>query len=175
MLYELCMEIVSCQLENDQIILLIDANEYVGDPYMTTRLVIIGPKEAILDRHNQAWGRQPKYYRGQDPINRIFVSAHHQVQAAGYLPFGEAPSDHRGIWVKVKEEEVFGYSMEKVVPLATQRLTVDNPRVVKRCIGLYKKFILKHNLSQRVFFIQSQIQIGNWNATVAAEYEDIHF
>ena len=36
-----------------------------------------------------------------------------EIEVAGYLPFGEGSSDHRGIWIKVKEASMFGYLMEK--------------------------------------------------------------
>ena len=114
MLEELCTEIVIWESEKDRIILLIDVNEDVGNPYMTAQLGNIGLKEATLDRHNQSWDRQATYHRGQDPIDGIFVSANLQFQDSGYLPFSETPSDHRGIWVKVKEEDVFWLFYGKV-------------------------------------------------------------
>ena len=95
------------------------------------------------------------------------------IEAAGYLPFGDSPSDHRGLWVKIKEESLFGYSMEKVVPPTARRLTLDNPKVVKKWIDIYKTYILNHQLPQRIFKLQNQIEAGIWNAELKQEYDII--
>ena len=79
-----------------------DANEHVENNRMTECFEALDLKEAILDKHWVVHGTQPTYQRGSDPIDGIFVSANIKAQAAGYLPFGEGPSDHRGIWVKVQ-------------------------------------------------------------------------
>ena len=63
--------------------------------------------------------------------------------------------------------------MEKVTPPSARRLTLEDPRVVKRWIGLYKDFILDNKLPQRAFHIQIEIQKRNWNDNLAIEYENI--
>ena len=163
MLEELCAEIVKWQAENDLIIVLMDANEHVGNNYMTECFETLDLKEALLDKHREINGTQPTYQRGSDPIDGICIAANITVQAAGYLPFGEGPSDHRGIWVKVKEDSVFGYSMEKLTPPLARRLTLEDPRVVKRWIGIYKELLLTNKLPQRAFNLQTEIQKKNWN------------
>ena len=173
MLTELCEAIQKWQDEGDSIILLMDANEDVSNEDITAKFQILGMKEAILDRHKARQGLQPTYNRGRVPIDGIFVSDNIEVEAAGYLPFGESPSDHRGLWVQIKEESIFGYSMEKVVPVSARRLTLDNPKVVRRWIELYRDFLTRNALPQRLYHLQTQVSQGQWNAQLQAEYENI--
>ena len=74
-----------------------DANEHVGETNISDIFRAIGLTEAILDRHKNKASTQPTYQRGSEPIDGIFVSANIEVEASGYLPFGDAPSDHRVI------------------------------------------------------------------------------
>ena len=85
---------------------MMDVNEHVGNDFVTSTFQDVGLKEAILDRHMEEHGIQPTYQRGSDPIDGNFISANIDIELAGYPPFGDAPSDHRAIWVKVKEQTV---------------------------------------------------------------------
>ena len=51
MLSELCDEIQKWQNDGDNIILMMDANEHVGNERMTQMFGDIGLKEAILSKH----------------------------------------------------------------------------------------------------------------------------
>ena len=95
MLQELCEQILIWQNEGDQIILMMDANEHVGSAHITEVLKAIGLREAILEKHKEEKGYAPTYQRGNDPIDGIFISDTLHISAGGYLPFGDAPSDHR--------------------------------------------------------------------------------
>ena len=172
MLTELCEAIKAWQEEGDHIILLMDANEHVGNAHLTQVFEDIGLKEAILSQH-QDEGFQSTHQRGSDPIDGIFISANLNVEASGYLPFGEGSSDHRGLWIKVKEEDLFGYNMEKVQPASIRRLKLHDPRVVKRWIEAYKAYLNEHDLPNRIYAIQIAIEKGQWNEQRQKEYEDI--
>ena len=102
MILDLIDDIKVWQEQGDQIMLLTDANEHVGNEEFISAFREIGLTEAILDKHRDTNGVQLTHQRGKDPIDGIFLSANIEVQAAGYLSFGEAPSDHRGLWVQLK-------------------------------------------------------------------------
>ena len=150
-----------------------DANENVGNIHITNRFEAVGLKEAILDKHREKEGIQPTYQRGREPIDGIFISHNLEIEEAGYLPFGEGPSDHRGLWIKIKEDDIFDYSMGKVTPPSARRLTLDNPRVTKKWVNIYKEFLLEHNLFERIFYIQNEISTNEWRPELAIEYERI--
>ena len=97
MIEELCDEIRKWQDLGDLIMLMTDVNEHVGNDFITNTFQAVGLKEAILDQHLEMHDPQPTYQRGSDPIDGIFISANIEIQSAGYLPFGDAPSDHRAI------------------------------------------------------------------------------
>ena len=139
---------------------MIDANDHVGDESIKSAFEDIGLKEAILERHEEQHGYQATYSRGKDPIDGIFVSEQIQVEAAGYLPFGDSPSDHRGLWIKMKEEELFGYTMDKIEAPQARRLTLEDPQVVQRWIDIYKEYILSHRIIHRAYQLQTAIDQG---------------
>ena len=173
MLDELCGEITKWQEEGDRIILMMDVNEHVDNDNISTTFENMGLTEAIIGRHQEDAGYQATFNRGRDPIDGIFVSQELHIQSAGYLPFGESPSDHRGLWIKLKEEDVFGYSMEKIDPPLARRLTLEDPRVVNKWIDIYKTFLLNNKVIHRAFKLQVSIEQGLWNETSEKEYEVI--
>ena len=52
---------------------------------------------------------------GSNPIDRIFISHTLQIKAAGYLPFGDFPSDHHTIWIVITSENAFGIKIKEIV------------------------------------------------------------
>ena len=173
MLDELSSEIDKWQQEGENIILMIDANEHIDHENIKQSFAALGLHEAILQRHKQQQGYKPTYQRGSDPIDGIFASANLEIEAAGYLPFGEGASDHRGLWVKIKEDSMFGYSMEKITPPSARRLTLEDPRVVQRWIDIYKEFLTENYLPHRIYKLQKDIEAGKWNNELCKEYEAI--
>ena len=172
MMEELGNEIRSWQEDGDSIIVMLDANDHVdhsvGDTFHD-----LGLKEAIIDRHHDRYGYQPTHQRGRHPIDGIFISDHLQVEAAGYLPFGESPSDHRGLWVKFKENHLFGFKMDKIDPPSARRFKLGDPRVENKWTSVYKKFLLDNEVIQKAYSIQQAITLGNWNDDLAQQYEDL--
>lgn len=173
MMEELCLQITKWMEEGDQIILMLDANDDVSNSYTMAHLDAIGLRECILERHYEKSGTDPTHKKGSHPIDGIWVSDSLQIEAGGYLAFGESPSDHRGLWIRVLESVAFGYNMKKVQPPQARRLTLDNPRVVKKWCDTYEAFLLEHQLPQRIFHLQELIALGQWNKQLAKEYEKI--
>ena len=93
--------------QEEQIILCGDWNTPVTDSGITEFMSRRGLKEVITYRHGQS--PPPTYHRGQHSIDGIFVSSPLLGIKGGYLEFGDAPGDHRGIWVDVPQATVMGY------------------------------------------------------------------
>ena len=171
MLEELRVEIVKWQDEGDLIVVMIDANEHVDKEHMKQSFETLGLREAIIEQHKEDKGYQATYNRGREPIDGIFVSEQLQIEAAGYLPFGDSPSDHRALWIRINEADAFGYAMEKLEQPQARRLTLEDPRVVRRWIEVYKAYLMDNRVIQRAFNLQVSIDNGKWNKSLEQEYE----
>ena len=119
---------------------MIDANKYVLSTDMNEAMENVGLTEAIIARHKETYGELPTHKKGSTPIDGIFVSETIHIECGGYLPFGDGPSDHRALWIEVKESTLFGYNMEKIVPPQARKLTLEDPRVVKSGLRHTKAF-----------------------------------
>ena len=65
-------------------------------------------------------------------IDGIFVSPHLWATAAGYLSFGKLMGDHRGLWMDLPVELLFGYNHPSSNFARARRLKLSDPRVVER-------------------------------------------
>jgi len=83
--------------EEDHIILAIDLNRHVLTSKEAEELTSIGLIEAITKKHKSTWGLAPTRNRSQVPIDGIHISASLTIIQEGYLPFAQAPSDHRAL------------------------------------------------------------------------------
>lgn len=163
-----------CISDGDQVILLIDATDNMSDTSVTeTALFEAGLREVIIDKHWEQCGISPTHNRGKHPVDGIWVSDSINIEASGYLAMGDAPSDHCGLWIRVKNDILFGYNMQKMVPPSAHCLTLEDPRVVKRWCKIYEAFIRKHRLPQQAYHLQQQIEEGKWNKQLAKEYEKL--
>lgn len=173
MLQELCEQILNWQNEGDQIILMMDANEHVDFAHIKDVFEAIGLREAIIEKHKEDSGYAPTYQRGQDPIDGIFISDTLHISAGGYLPFGDAPSDHRAQWIQVTCDIAFEYTMDTPKPLAAQRMKMNNPSVVKKFQQSYHSFIRDHKLYNKLYALQTEFYMFGWSDDLAQRYEKI--
>ena len=172
MMDDLSEEIKRWQEDGDSIIVMIDANDHVGED-VGDFFSELGLKEAIIDKHYDEFEYQPTWNRGKHPIDGIFISDTLQVEAAGYLPFGESPSDHRALWVRFNEKHLFGHSMHKIDPPAARRFKLGDPRIEKRWTSIYKDFLMEKDIIRKAYYIQSEISQGNWSDELAVLYEEL--
>lgn len=143
-LSDLGAEITQSKNEGDQIVLLMDCNENVENEMIAAWARQLGLKEGILNLHHQA-RRQPTYQRGTVPIDGIFISSTLQLEAGGYMEFGDFPSDHRAIWADISYINAFGYKMPDVIKPAMRKLKSNDPIVRNKWIALYKEHLKQYN------------------------------
>ncbi len=146
---DICTAIEKWKDEGDQIVLLIDADENVGQQNTSNTFAAVGLRESILEKYEELLGQYPTHQRGRKPIDRIFISETLHISSGGYLPFGEAPSGHRALWIEIDMNVYFGYVMPEVVHPSERRLKNDDPRVQKRFITDYEKWVQKYSLHAR--------------------------
>ena len=174
-LEDLNAEIQNWLLLGDAIILCLDANENV--------------RLGSIDRFTQQWGlvdahhyRHPHLLpvatcsknRSETPIDGIWCSASIDILAAGYSGFGEYPighADHRLLWVDVSACSCFGLNPPTPTYTQPRRLTLQDPRVVKRYNNLLISAYERHRLPQRAR--QLYCHHNNFDHHAQYEYETL--
>ena len=97
-----------------------DWNTSITSQSMRGFMSVYGLQEAITYVH----GNDPPatYHRGKDSIDGIFVSRNFLGIQGGYLEYGDAPGDHRGIWVDIPHTTLLGHKMPNVPPKQIRHL-----------------------------------------------------
>ena len=97
------------------------------------------------------------------PVDGIWASPSLDCVAAGYYGFGElvmGKTDHRMIWADFSYESTLGFQPPTPLYSTPQRLTLADPRVVRR----YNKILLREQrrlkLGPRAFALQAAIPSG---------------
>jgi hypothetical protein len=97
------------------------------------------------------------------PVDGIWASPSLDCVAAGYYGYGEliiGNTDHRMIWADFAYESVFGFKPPDPVYIAPQRLTLDDPRVVRRYNKVLKQEHSRLRLRPQAFAIQKAVLTG---------------
>ena len=130
---------------------MMDLNEDISSDAITQHFNSLHLHEAILTKHKDDHEIASTYNRGNKPIDGIFISDHLSITEGGYLPFGEAISDHRGIWITIQFEQVLGYNMAKPIRPQAQRLKTTIPNVLSKFQQTYMDFIREEQLDTQIF------------------------
>ena len=84
------------------------------------------------------------------PLDCIFGSTGMVISKGGFLSLGCLKGDHRGVWVDVPTELIFGYNPSPIVHHSARRLKNNDPRVVDRDYAYLKDAFINHDLFQRM-------------------------
>ena len=174
-LADLHLSMITWIASGDSIILQLDANEHV--------------RQGEVVRYTQQWGLVDVHHRlhphiptvatcsknrSQTPIDGIWASASIDILAAGYSGFGEYPighADHRLLWFDVAAHSCFGFTPPKPAYRQPRRLTLSDPRVVKKYNNLLMAEHHRHHLPQRASRLYEKIPLTDIDDQL--EYENI--
>lgn len=155
MLSDLLHFISDCRQEGDQIILLMDCNTDVRNTQFKQQMLDAGLTEAITTNGDPNI-TAATHNRGSKPIDGIFTSLTIQTKAAGYLPFGDFPTDHRAIWIDITSENAFGIKTREIIRPNARKLKSDDPSTRKTFIKEYTSFLEKHKLEEKLYALQTR-------------------
>ena len=162
-LEDLTRFITECRQNNDQIIVMMDANEDVTSQQLQHWLQQNELTEAIASHRQE---RAPAtYHRGSKQIDGIFVSNTINPIASGFLPFGTFPSDHRAIWIEVSFDNMFGCKMERLTKPQARRLKCNDPKVCTKWKELRKEHAKQHKLNKKlkqIWQIKEEVPAEEW-------------
>jgi hypothetical protein len=156
--------IESWQSEDNLFIVGLDANDNVRTGDVNAMLRGLGLVDVHQSRHLHLPTTATCNKNTQEiPVDGIWASPSIECTAAGYYGFGElamGKTDHRLLWADFSYESVFGFKPPTPAYVQPNRLSLDDPRVVKR----YNK-VLRHehnrlHLNRRAFAIQANIPNG---------------
>ena len=129
MLEDLCTDIYQCHELGDQIVLMINLNQNITSDTVTYIFANVGLTEAINHRHLDTF-LVTTYQRLSHLINGIYTSRTLQVLSLCYIPFGNIPSDHHLLWIKIELYSSFGAKMDTLVPHNARRLKIQKPDTI---------------------------------------------
>jgi hypothetical protein len=141
-----------------------DANNNVSTGPVNAMLRTRGLVEVHPTQHPQLPPRATCTKNTQDiSVNGIWAPPSLDCPSAGYLEFGEiiiGKTDHCLIWANFTYESALGFLPPEPSYVAPQRLTLNDPRVVKKCNRVLRH---EHNrlcLGTRSFALQSAVPLG---------------
>ena len=174
-LEDLDKEIQTWIQNGDAIILSLDANAHV--------------RLGAIHRMIQRWGLIDAHYychpnqttvatcaknQSNVPIDGMWTSPSIDILAAGYSGFGEYPignADHRLLWIDVSTTSCFGIDLPRPIYRQPRRLTLQDPRVVKRYNRILQAEMERHRLPQRANRVYHALPA--FSLLAKAEYEKI--
>ena len=130
--------------------------------------------EKILLKH----GKNPPatYDRNSKriPIDGIIGSRSSQFHESEYLGFGEGfDTDHRILWVKTQEKEIFGGKIRKTNKSKPKRLKSDDPRLVNKYNKQVHKKLIKYDCYTEIEIVIKESKEG-WNTELEERYNNLH-
>jgi hypothetical protein len=173
---DLFLEIETWKQLGDHIVIAGDVNKDVRQGMTSEFFLALGLREVILERHLRL---SPPATNDKNnsrvPIDSIWASQELQVNAAGYLPFGEGcKSDHQLLWADLSYHTVFGRKTPKTYHIPVKKLRSDDPRLVKRYNRKVKAALNREGLIKQAFALQNNITNQGWNLAMETEYNRIH-
>lgn len=148
-------EVKKWQEQGDAIIIALDANDDIVDSSLTKAFSKLQLVEAVINRHQ---GSPPATHnRGSKPIDGIFTSKGIDIQACGYLPFGEGiPSDHRAVWIDFTYASTLGHALPPFARAKARRLQCTDPRVMNAFLDRWEQFCKDHKLLEKAIDLENR-------------------
>jgi len=131
-----------------QIVLMIDANEDIGNGKFTSMLREISLKNVFETL--QILPMPPTHHSGSRPISTIYASTSLQVKSAGILQKGIGiQGDHRNIFVDFTQTSFIGAPLFKVESPPIKKLQLQDSRIYNRFLKHLIKHIHSTNLHEK--------------------------
>jgi hypothetical protein len=160
--------------EGKEILLLIDANEPVGEK--PDGLTSIIGKAGLTDliRHCHPHDDDINTHaRGSKQIDFIFGSPkiRQHCTRAGILPFGYGyQSDHRALFIKIQIGDILSTSVSPIDSITARKLIQATPKERKIFLEEVDRLLQNQNLYERLRKLAS-LTNGEWNNEATEEYE----
>ena len=146
---DLCALLQKWIINQERIVVLIDANENTLDSPLRLRLESIGLVSAFRVKFGNRT-RPATYHRGKDMIDDIFVTKNFRIERTGMFAFGDGPGDHRGLYIDVNIDSLMGSDVYVVQRIQARRLISNNPIITEKFNRLFELQLQRHHLHERI-------------------------
>ena len=142
--YDLSATVKAATDDGYKVMLLGDFNSDFKD--LREWMVKHGLVENICEIHG--YDKAPRTHtRSQAaPLDAMFCSPHLIASKGGYLSFSTLGGDHRGLWIDIPNELLFGFNPPSLTMAKARRLQLEDPRVVKKYTDKLHELYKKHQV-----------------------------
>ena len=118
------------------------------------------------------YGTCPITYQrsAEDPLDCCFGDSSLKIKRGGCLAFGRLIGDHRGIWIDIPNELIFGFNPPPLTHPNARRLKTKDPRCVKR----YNEKLDEYCENEQIYYQMDNLHsmaTDPLSATQQKEYE----
>eukprot|EP00957_Ditylum_brightwellii_P211960 15366810-Ditylum_brightwellii.AAC.1 len=150
-LVDLREDIEKWKQDGEQVILMGDLNEYVGENNVRTYFQQLGMRELITEKHGLQKCATTRGNKSKQAVDGIWGTMGIKIEAGGYLPFHTGiASDHRILWIKVVLSYIFGHTEQAMKKPVARNLRMDD----EKGKHIYKKttstFLRAHQVKERL-------------------------
>jgi hypothetical protein len=172
--HDLEQQLVQWKDGGKEIILMIDANEPIGEKpgRLTSVISKAGLTDLIRYRHPHEEDVNT-HIRGSKQIDFIFGSQgiRQHCDRAGILPFGYGyQSDHRAIFIKIKIENILATTVHPIDSITARKLTQATPKERKIFMEEADRILKNQNLYERLKKLAA-MSSSEWDNESIKEYE----
>ena len=166
-------QIKKWQLQGDNIVLLIDANEDLSRMgQLQTKLCyecnLVDPIRKIYSTSNSTL--PPTSLTGSVPIDGIFVSPQiEHITRGGWLKIENSIGDHRTLYMDIPIDILLGEDPFHIHRSTARRLICDQPKIVSK----YNKLLNQQLEKQKTFYNFNKLEIEIQNQTITDEQKEI--
>jgi hypothetical protein len=147
-------QILEWKSQGNEVLMMIDANEFIGDKPggLTTIFGKMGMTELIRHRHPNA--TEPNtHVRGSKRIDYIFGTQkiRDNCEKAGILPFGVGyQSDHRAIFIEINIKQILNTQVQAIDTITARKLQRATPKEREIFIQETHRYLENNNIYQRL-------------------------
>jgi len=159
---ELLVEIKEWRVAGEQLVILGDFNDNTSQVTFKQWFQELGLVDALAHLHGQpTW---PTHNRGSHPINTIYISPELlQGTTGGYLGFDDGLlSDHRGMWIDLQMEVIFGSCNQLGVTSQARQLKCIDPRVITRYNQRLLAELQKEDMVESILNLDTEHHLRLW-------------
>ena len=155
----------------DSIIVLADCNEDVRHGKLGEKLSGLGLFSPIRQKFGDI-GMPATFHAGSKPIDDILITRDLKFDAVGYLPFGDGPGDHRGVYIDIDKDSMIGRSIYEIHRIKGRKLKSTDIKTVDKFNMLMKDQLEKKNALRRMEVLDKSCW-SNMTSEQEVEFEKI--
>ena len=115
----------------------------------------VGMEEVLIKRYGRGTNT---HIRGKDPIDGIFTTPGISMIRGGYTTFECSPSDHKWVWMDIREEDIVGVRRDDRAPPIERRATTKIPSVKKAFQDLMEQQVMQHRTHEQMLKLFQEIK-----------------